>query len=437
MTGVITLQLGQLTINRSLNIAGPGAKRLAVSGNHSSRVFNILYSPPGTTVSISDLTITNGRVTGVTGSPGAIGGGTGGYGGAALGGGIYNGATLTLSNCWVVGNTAQGGMGGVGGADDATHRGGTGGDGGLGYGGGIYNGSKLILINCTVSGNSAVGGTGGSGFDAFDNFFLTGGTGGLGGLGMGSGVFDGVAFSMVNCTLSGNSARGGTGGRGGNGFPDDPGGSGGRGQLGQGGGLFSDSISPSFMANCSLSFNSSSGGAGGPGGTGRPGTSPAGLPGTAEGGGLYLRNNTTYFPIIRNSLIAGNSSLASPDLSGDLGSMGYNLIGIVDGVTAAFFISPGDLVGTSATPILPLLGPLQFNGGPVPTMQLLPGSPAIDKGKSPISTDARGRFRPYDFPALVNASGGDGSDIGAFEVGAYEVYPPELSMARSGNNFVL
>jgi hypothetical protein len=46
------------------------------------------------------------------------------------------------------------------------------------------------------------------------------------------------------------------------------------------------------------------------------------------------------------------------------------------------------------------------------------GSPAIDKGKNcgPV-TDQRGAPRPFDFPSITNAGGGDGSDIGAFERG--------------------
>ena len=41
VTGTITLAQGQLTIDKALTISGPGAKSLAVSGNHASRVFNI------------------------------------------------------------------------------------------------------------------------------------------------------------------------------------------------------------------------------------------------------------------------------------------------------------------------------------------------------------------------------------------------------------
>ena len=62
------------------------------------------------------------------------------------------------------------------------------------------------------------------------------------------------------------------------------------------------------------------------------------------------------------------------------------------------------------------------------------GSTAIDKGGSatdpttgaPITADQRGLLRPVDNPAISNAGGGDGSDIGAFEVQAPTLLPRQL-----------
>ena len=90
----------------------------------------------------------------------------------------------------------------------------------------------------------------------------------------------------------------------------------------------------------------------------------------------------------------------------------YNLIGNADGSEG---VSSGtNQAGSTAHPILPLLGPLQNNGGATWTRALLPGSPAIDKGNSPgIITDQRGLVRPYDNPLISNT--GDGSDVGAYE----------------------
>src|SRR5262245_17246016 len=57
----------------------------------------------------------------------------------------------------------------------------------------------------------------------------------------------------------------------------------------------------------------------------------------------------------------------------------------------------------------PLLGPLQDNRGPTPTMALLPGSPAIDAG---TLTDSEWDQRGPGYPRLVNGA----TDIGANEV---------------------
>src|SRR6185369_6103828 len=81
----------------------------------------------------------------------------------------------------------------------------------------------------------------------------------------------------------------------------------------------------------------------------------------------------------------------------------------------------------------PLLGPLQNNGGPTPTMALLPGSPAIDHGTNfGVLPDQRGRARPFDLTGIPNVPGGDGTDIGAFEL-----IPPFLKIGRSGPNALL
>src|SRR5262249_16070730 len=56
--GTIALTSGQLSITDDVQIDGPGADRLAVSGNDSSRVFQIAG---GVTVAIDDLTLTGGR----------------------------------------------------------------------------------------------------------------------------------------------------------------------------------------------------------------------------------------------------------------------------------------------------------------------------------------------------------------------------------------
>jgi hypothetical protein len=95
-------------------------------------------------------------------------------------------------------------------------------------------------------------------------------------------------------------------------------------------------------------------------------------------------------------------------VEGTLTSLGHNLIG--DGSGGSGYAAT-DLVGTSANPIDPKLGPLQDNGGPTWTMALLPGSPAIGAGgPSDSEWDQRGPGYP-------------GSFNGATDIGAYEVQP--------------
>jgi hypothetical protein len=132
-----------------------------------------------------------------------------------------------------------------------------------------------------------------------------------------------------------------------------------------------------------------------------------------------------------NTIVAGNSAASHPDVIGVFTSSGYNLIGKIDYTTAVGGGANGvptsgltnginhDQVGTIGLPINPLLGPLQANGGPTPTMALQAGSPALDRGNSSgLATDQRGAPRPFDFASITNAVGGAGSDIGAFELGS-------------------
>jgi len=90
LRGTIGLTSGQVSIIDSLTIDGPGANRLAVSGNDASRVFQI---GSGAVVSIDDLTVTHGRAVG-------------------RGGGILNAGTLAASNVILSNNLVVGVPGG-------------------------------------------------------------------------------------------------------------------------------------------------------------------------------------------------------------------------------------------------------------------------------------------------------------------------------------
>jgi CSLREA domain-containing protein len=122
---------------------------------------------------------------------------------------------------------------------------------------------------------------------------------------------------------------------------------------------------------------------------------------------------------LRNTIVAGNGPAIRGDTGGTITSLGYNIIGkttnnLGDPITV-ITATTGDQFNVGAAAVA--LGPLANNGGPTPTHELLPGSIAIDAGHSSgASTDQRGETRPCDLASVANATGGDGADIGAFEV---------------------
>ncbi|MDQ6860257.1 MAG: dockerin type I domain-containing protein [Verrucomicrobiota bacterium] len=130
---------------------------------------------------------------------------------------------------------------------------------------------------------------------------------------------------------------------------------------------------------------------------------------------------------LRNTIVARNDATALAqryvaDVSGAFISDGFNLIGNGAGSTGLGGSGSHDQVGTATTPANPNLAALRYNGGPTPTLEPLPGSLVIDQGnRGNLTTDQRGSPRPVDQPGIVN--GGDGSDIGAVEVGLPQAGP--------------
>ena len=144
-----------------------------------------------------------------------------------------------------------------------------------------------------------------------------------------------------------------------------------------------------------------------------------------EGAGIFnqIGSNPDNLPsvTITSSIVAGNSD--NKDIQGDTSqdgvslftSGGNNLIGNGDGLDVFIDGENGDIVGTAANPVDPIVGTLQDNGGATPTVALLDGSPAIDAGSNPnnLTRDQRGE----EFPRELDGNG-DGeaiADIGAFE----------------------
>jgi hypothetical protein len=345
-----------------LTITGPGAKLATVSGNHKFQVFNITAA----NASLSGLTIANGNI------------GNNGMGGGIL----FTGAgTLAVSNTVISGNSAGHCGGGIynmlTGTITLTNS--TVSHNSAPYCGGIGSVGKLTLTDCTVSGNSATGSSGGIGTNnslhlgtlTLTNSIVSGNSAHIG-----AGInTDGGSVSLTNSTLSGNSAF-------------------------IGGGLNDDANAMVSLTNSTLSGNSA---------------------GNGVGGGIS--NDKSSFCHLNNTLIARNTGASGPDVFGAVSSgSGFNLIGNGSGMTGISNGVNGNHIGTSTSPINPLLATLGSYGGPTKTLALLPGSPALDAGSNALdggaTTDQRGR------PRIVHGT----VDIGAFESQGFTV------TVSAGNN---
>jgi hypothetical protein len=379
--GTIRLTSGQLPLDKSLAVQGPG--NLTISGNDASRIFDV---SPGVSATLAGLVLGGGRVqfggSGVGSDETNSGGALYNAGdltlsdctinnchvfspgmGYAYGGGICNAGTLLLTDCTVDGNATQTSFGGC-------------------YGGGIYNAGTLALTDCTVDGNAALGLAPrcyGGGIYSAGTLTLSGCTVSgnrlsapevaAAGECLGGGLYAGGTAALTNCTVAGNSATSSS-------FSQhDPASSAGGGICGADGTL--------ALTNCTVAGN----------------TTAVIAFGTRTGGGVYSRGSSAG---LSGSILAGNAAADGPDAAGSFTSPGHNLIGQVDGSSGW---ADTDLTGTAAAPLDPLLGPLQSNGGPTRTLALSPGSPAIDAGDPALApaVDQRGVARAGN------------TSIGAFE----------------------
>ena len=113
----------------------------------------------------------------------------------------------------------------------------------------------------------------------------------------------------------------------------------------------------------------------------------------------------------------GNGGGIGFDIAGNFVSEGFNLISTGSGSAGFTNGILADQVGDDTNQINLQIAPLQMNGGLTPTHALLPGSPAIDQGNSfGIRLDQRHHPRRHDYSSIANSSGGNGADIGAFEL---------------------
>ena len=152
---------------------------------------------------------------------------------------------------------------------------------------------------------------------------------------------------------------------------------------GNGGGI--ENLGVLTLTDATVADNAASGKGGGIDSTGTLNVLSSTIAGNhaSNGGGLYVESGTAS---LHDAIIAGDSvtatgAAAAPDLFGTVVSLGNNLIEIVN--SEAIGLIASDLINVN-----PHLGPLEFNGGPTPTMALLPGSPAINAGNGSTTATA-------------------------------------------------
>ncbi|HYE15589.1 MAG TPA: choice-of-anchor Q domain-containing protein [Pyrinomonadaceae bacterium] len=469
VTGTINLTGPLPDLSTDMTITGPGSGLLTVRRDTGGdyRVLTVgIPNTSGVTVSISGLTVTNGKTR--DGANSNVGSADNGQ----VGGGVLNYSTLTMTDVAVTGNRT-----GAGGSSPVF--GGEGGDGG-----GIFNAGTLTLTNCSVNGNftgnggegNNGGGNGGDGGGILNANLLTmtggtvsnnttgtaGPTVGIGRTGgRGGGIFSAAVVNLTGVSVSNNTTGGGSPGA--NAFG------------GHGGGLYLDGGSAT-MTNCIVSGNTtglSPAGTNGYGGgiensaalvirnstiSGNTGNaagailnrlalnmvnstvsgnllngSGAAIASSDSFSSLRLTNSTIAFNagqglhgntgsgFIRNTIIARNAGGVGHDAFGTFNSQGNNIVGVADGSEG--FTAAGDQTGTSAAPLDPKLGPLASNGGPTLTHALLAGSPALDAGNNALALDPSGSALTTDqrgpgFPRVVDSE--DAGTVATVDIGAYE-----------------
>ncbi len=298
------------------------------------------------------------------------------------GGGIYiNSGTLSLGNGNVYGNAANNAGGGISNSGMLNVIDSTFSNNRTvlvsSYGGAVYNAGTAAVLRSTVSDNISAGEGGG----IFNNFVSTAtihlstiitnaatSTSGVGG-----GISNYGTLTATNSTVSGNTANS------------------------HGGGIQNTNSGSDTMSLNNVTITNN--------------TADNDNNGTGNGGGIHATNGVLYF---KNTIVAGNTDMGNqaPDCSSAYySSQGYNLVG--KGDLCFFAANTGDQVGSIASPVDPLLGPLANNGGTTLTHALNPGSPAINAGNPAAvgsggnacaATDQRGTSR------FIRC------DIGAYEV---------------------
>ena len=348
---------------------------MAITANQAAGIAGGLFIGPGQTAIVS-----NSAVTGNTS--------------AGVGGGIVvsTGASLTLTDSTVSNNTSVGGGGGIF----------------------VYDFGSLAVFDSTISGNSTTGAGAGIYARIDANLSIHGSTiSGNTATTSGGGVYMryGGSLSVADSTISGNATTSPSSGN----------------YIYGGAGIASYSLAnPLVLRNTTIANNTSAGSGGAVlmvslytdmqvANCTISGNSAADTALGAGGGGIAVLDPGTGSITIQNSVISGNSNANGPDI------LAASLVQVYAYSSLIFAQTGFTLAAGSANYLIgidPLLGPLQDNGGPTPTMAPLADSPLLEAGDNSavppgVTTDQRGLSRLDPATGTV--------DIGAVEAQAATV----------------
>lgn len=437
LTGTITLDGSQITIDDAIEIQGPGATVLTVSGDDSSRVFYV-NADNDDSVTISGLTISDGDASNGAGilayqtgpftlrdsritdnSANGNGGGVeldnvvgnvtisgstffGNYASSDGGGLAVSGVpgTVMISDTTFEQNVARSDGGGAVFQDDIATISLTGltvkdNTAPNNQGGGLFfydvyfgdaDGTQITLSSSKVTGNSAIEGGGINFYSSFGTLEISDTTiaDNEGTYGGGVRIFYSGETTIERSTISGNDAVYGVGERSGGGY---------------GGGINHDYSDDLTIINSTISGNNADV-AGGGIWTGDDSATVTlehvtMTANTADeiGDGIFARRDAGGLEI-DHTIIAGNGD---EDLAGDnTAAVSNSLIGEADTGGIVVTDNGNNDIGVADAGLLPLTN----NGGPTETHALAATSPAMDAGDAafapPPATDQRGLPRVQD-----------------------------------------
>jgi hypothetical protein len=367
----ITLTSNQLEIKNSLNIVGPGAGLLTISGNDTNRVFAI---DEGLAVSVAALTITHGLVNGAEGG-GILDAGSSlslandvlsynqdlGNKGSTGGGGAISargGASLVITATTFIGNQAVSPKNGayiVGGAinvadtnssatvTDCTFTankviGGNGGSLGSGgtfagtvSGGAINNTGALIVMDSMFTDNQAIGGNGNSGAKGS-------GTATDIGASAGGGIWSGGVMIVSGCTFTNNQAVGGS-----NNAAAATGAS--KVGAGESGALENGPEGVATVTNCTFDYNEARGGDANTGGANAVQLG-SGIAGAFRNAGTLTLAKCTF---TGNQAVGGAGNTGGAFVGAGTGGAFVNQVAVVGAVAGEATISSCAFIGNQAS----------------------------------------------------------------------------------------